>query len=213
MVSTRGYTVVTDWLDARELEVLRTEAEILYEERLARYFTCSSPDAALVHNRGCVLETTSCSSLAPCLGTSGYLFNEQFVVKPPGVPAAAFPWHRDCQWLPQGGLADYISVWVALDDADSDNGGLLVAEEFHATSQSEEQPHKGRALSVKAGTAVVMSSHLWHSSGPNTSRHSRRAWMPQFSCSPITAAEGPVCLAVPMPENDGTHRPGGHQGN
>lgn len=53
-------------------------------------------------------------------------------------------------------------------------------------------------LYVKAGTAVVMTDTLLHGSGPNLSRHDRRAWMPQFSAGPLlwrdTAA--PVAFAA-----------------
>ncbi len=44
-------------------------------------------------------------------------------------------------------------------------------------------------LHVRAGTAVVMCDTLLHGSGPNLSRHDRRAWMPQFSAGPLLWAD------------------------
>lgn len=47
---------------------------------------------------------------------------------------------------------------------------------------------------------VLFWDTLLHASGPNTSRHTRRAWMPQFCSRPITRlSDGqPVALAVPL---------------
>ena len=59
--------------------------------------------------------------------------------------------------------------------------------------------HEGAVpLHVKAGTAVVMADTLLHCSGPNSSRHDRHAWMPQFSCGPLLWREGgaPVAFAA-----------------
>lgn len=55
-------------------------------------------------------------------------------------------------------------------------------------------------LHVPAGTAVLFWDTLLHASGPNTSRHTRRAWMPQFCSRPITRrSDGQlVALAVPL---------------
>lgn len=65
-------------------------------------------------------------------------------------------------------------------------------------------------LEVHAGDAVLFSHQLLHCSGANSTRHDRRAWMPQFSAAPITSGKpcscggcssrgGPlVGLAVPL---------------
>lgn len=47
---------------------------------------------------------------------------------------------------------------------------------------------------------VLFWDTLLHASGPNTSRHTRRAWMPQFCSRPITRrSDGQlVALAVPL---------------
>jgi ectoine hydroxylase-related dioxygenase (phytanoyl-CoA dioxygenase family) len=41
------------------------------------------------------------------------------------------------------------------------------------------------ALRLRAGSAVVMSPRLLHRSGPNSSEHPRRAYMPQYSLAPV----------------------------
>jgi hypothetical protein len=48
---------------------------------------------------------------------------------------------------------------------------------------------------------VLFWDDVWHCSGPNTSRHSRAAYMAQFSARPITWGDAPgglVGLAVPL---------------
>ncbi|KAG2486305.1 hypothetical protein HYH03_015009 [Edaphochlamys debaryana] len=74
---------------------------------------------------------------------------------------------------------------------------------------AEAPPRRAVHLLVPAGTMVLFADTLLHGSGPNRSRHMRRAWMPQFSCQPITRRGGsesgacggsaaPVALAVPL---------------
>lgn len=74
-----------------------------------------------------------------------------------------------------------------------------VAEEQQAGRQEQRQ-QRGVPLEVAAGTAVVMSDVVLHCSGPNRSRHMRRAWMPQFAAGPLTwHADGScVSLAIPL---------------
>ena len=54
------------------------------------------------------------------------------------------------------------------------------------------------SLPVKAGCAIVMADDVLHCSPANMSQSRRRAWMPQFSITPITCGLGPVSLAVPF---------------
>lgn len=133
-----------------------------------------------------------------CLGTSTpVLFNEQYIVKRSrSGSAGAFGWHRDSDSLLRAtgeNGTPYVSVWVAIDDMTRSNGCLVV--------RPSNAPEDEVQLEVAAGTAIVMSSMVEHRSGPNATRFSRRAWMPQFSRRPIVAhGGGPVSLSVPFPE-------------
>ena len=117
------------------------------------------------------------------------LFNEQYIVKPSRSAAGgSFGWHRDSDSLIKvtgENATPYLSVWVAIDDMTSDNGCLVVRCK-DALGDSADGSVQDIPLEVAAGTAVVMSSMLEHCSGPNVTRFSRRAWMPQFSARPIT---------------------------
>jgi ectoine hydroxylase-related dioxygenase (phytanoyl-CoA dioxygenase family) len=65
-----------------------------------------------------------------------FLFNDQYIVKPPFSATARFDWHRDSQWCvaePKGSAApketrdvSYVSLWTALDDVDETNGCVRV---------------------------------------------------------------------------------------
>ena len=141
------------------------------------------------------------------------LFNEQYIVKPSRSAAGgAFGWHRDSDSLLKAtgdreNATPYLSVWVAIDDMTLDNGCLVVRRtDARGDGADADGSVQDIPLEVAAGTAVVMSSMLEHCSGPNVTRFSRRAWMPQFSARPITRRRGerggrgeidvPVCLCL-----------------
>lgn len=152
------------------------------------------------------------------LGHGAVLFNDQYIVKPcynPTSTSSAFSWHRDSDWcrhLEDVGYSPYISVWVALDDMTLDNGCLAIRPGSHNNTHNNDDSNRVGEdtvaeggvnwvqLLVRAGTAVIMSDMVEHGSGPNTTKYSRRAWMPQFSKHPLVykAENVPVSLAVPL---------------
>ncbi|KAK9906490.1 hypothetical protein WJX75_002768 [Coccomyxa subellipsoidea] len=110
------------------------------------------------------------------LGREACIFNDQYIIKPPHAgELSAFPWHQDSNWLRECDVEvqPYLSAWIALDDMMED-----------------------MMLTIPAGTLVIMSSTLMHSSLPNISNHLRRAWMPQFSARPIVNCKTGVPLAL-----------------
>lgn len=135
-------------------------------------------------------------------GSSAVLMNEQYIVKPGGTDGMqeVFPWHRDSQWLSQEASirSEYISVWIALDNANRDNGCLVVKPRSHIAGDAECKPPK--ALEVAAGTAVIMTESIEHCSGSNKTPFARRVWMPQFSRAPIIDSNTslPVSLALEL---------------
>ncbi len=65
---------------------------------------------------------------------------------------------------------------------------------------ADEQANDVKCLTVKAGTAIIMSDRLLHCSSANMSKYTRRAWMPQFSKTSILSHtdSAPVSFAVPI---------------
>ncbi|KAG2430346.1 hypothetical protein HYH02_013710 [Chlamydomonas schloesseri] len=135
---------------------------------------------------------SSCSSGSGGQGSSGmstaadygraagpYLFNEQFIIKPPRSTArSAFGWHRDSDWCrgrPEFQYSPYISVWTALDDMEAGNGALAVIPQSHLITSSHHAPaaavaapppvqggggQQGTAAAAAAAAAVEAAAQL-----------------------------------------------------
>lgn len=211
-----GCAVVSGWLSPAQVERLRRECDALVGP---------PRPAASPRQRGCVFApqtgcTRACTEHSARLaaltrellglgaGQPVLLVGEQFIVKEAhSGEAARFAWHRDGEALGEGGgdtaagelqppPPPYVSVWVALDDADEENGGLCVLRGSHADGLLQPPPGSASAsleplaLSVAAGDAVALHSRLLHCSGPNLAGGRRRAWMPQAAQAALRTATG-----------------------
>lgn len=133
-----------------------------------------------------------------CLGLSGQLFNEQFVVKGSGT-GASFAWHQDGAYV---GFdhTPYLTVWIALDDTTIENGCVYILprnldekpdlDKHEWLEESNELngyfgKESGSPMTCPAGTIVAFSSLTLHRSGPNTTEMPRRAYVCQYSAVPI----------------------------
>ncbi len=125
------------------------------------------------------------------IGPNARLYHDQAVYKKPEKPRR-FPWHQDNGYtfvLPQ----QYLTCWVALTDATTDNGCPHVARGLHrmGTLQHhyadplgweifEEHPDTVSAPVGKGGI-VVFSSLSPHLTGPNTTDAVRKAYILQYA--------------------------------
>lgn len=131
----------------------------------------------------------------PLLGTGdARLYWEQAVAKPPQA-RTELPWHQDNGYTPLV-PEEYVTCWLALDDADESNGCLWVIPGSHRNGTQRHVNggsgpfrvgHVGPAddgvpVPVRRGSVLVFSSLLMHRSGPNMTDRHRRAWIIQF-CS------------------------------
>ena len=131
---------------------------------------------------------------------SARLFWEQGVAKPPQA-RTELPWHQDSGYTPTV-PEEYVTCWLALDDAVETNGCLWVQPRSHHRGR---QPHhnsesfgpfrvgydgddNGVAVPVTKGSVLVFSSLLLHRSGPNVTDSSRRAWIIQYCVADATSA-------------------------
>ena len=177
------------------------------------------------------LDRESCSQAAqrpsvgqgPCL-----LFNEHYVCKPAAV-AGAFCWHTDAAHQLEAlyalgnhaCAAEYVSVWVPLDDISADNGALMLLPldapqppDAKSTEPASDETEawlqgaaaRGHALTtrgMRAGDALLFASTVWHCSEPNVSEDERRVYYAQFSRGVVGTAGKALALAVPTtPDND-----------
>jgi phytanoyl-CoA hydroxylase len=122
----------------------------------------------------------------PLLLQSMYLFKQPHIGGEVG-------WHQDATYL-HTTLATVTGFWIALDDADRDNGCLMalrgghrgpLRERFHerdgafVTSTLDPAPWPATepvALEARRGTLVVLHGLLPHASAPNRSSRPRQAY-------------------------------------
>jgi ectoine hydroxylase-related dioxygenase (phytanoyl-CoA dioxygenase family) len=134
-----------------------------------------------------------CDLVHDLLGDDVRLYWDQTVYKKPGT-VDEFPWHQDNGYTyvnPQ----QYLTCWVALTDADEENGCPIVLPGFHregtwAHERTElgfdcragEGGFETIAAPVRAGDVVAFSSLTPHKTGPNTTADRlRKAYIVQFA--------------------------------
>jgi len=127
----------------------------------------------------------------PLVGPSARLYWEQGVAKP-AQARTVLPWHQDNGYAPTI-PEQYVTCWLALDDADADNGGLWVLPGSHHQGTVRHHdvagspfragydgPDEGVAVTVARGSVLVFSSLIMHRSGPNVTDRDRRSWILQY---------------------------------
>ncbi len=96
------------------------------------------------------------------------------------------PWHQDggAYW----GLdrEPELQVWTALDEADEESGCLWVVPGSHhdglvsplggVLADPGDADNRAVAVPARAGEIILLHCHVWHRSGPNRSKHQRRAF-------------------------------------
>jgi phytanoyl-CoA hydroxylase len=133
------------------------------------------------------------------------LWQTMYIFKQPGI-GGEVRWHQDATYL-RTRPPSVVGLWVAVEDADRDNGCLWVQPGGHRSPLREiyEVDHAGGgaalrtlenapwpraseavALEVPAGSLVLFSDHLPHYSSPNRSKRSRHAFAMHFA--PLDAA-------------------------
>lgn len=128
------------------------------------------------------------------LGPAARCFGVSYLSKAPhaGLPTR---WHQDAgPWAERLAGAAALSIWIALADADEENGCLCVVPGSQLLPTQPLLPDSGEAslfgigidesavdaerahyLPVSAGDAVILHDNLIHSAGANRSERSREA--------------------------------------
>jgi phytanoyl-CoA hydroxylase len=125
------------------------------------------------------------------IGEGARLYWDQAVYKKPGSPEE-FPWHQDNGYAflePQ----QYLTCWVALNDATLDNGCPWVMPGLHRMGTLEHHvtrlgfecltpPVEGAvAVPARKGDIVVFSSLTPHRTGPNLTGEVRKSYILQYA--------------------------------
>jgi phytanoyl-CoA hydroxylase len=128
--------------------------------------------------------------LTTLIGPNVKLVQSMLFIKSAGRPGQA--WHQDEAHIPTRDRS-LTAVWIALEDATTDNGCLWVVPGSHTAgvlhpTRPQEHPDydctdeafgfdesSARAVELRAGSALVFDGYLLHRSLPNTSGGMRRA--------------------------------------
>ncbi len=138
------------------------------------------------------------------LGENAYLFWEQYVIKG-AETGMKFSWHQDSGYVNYPDHKPYLTCWCALDDMSEANGTVHllpfsrsgirswvqhIVEEGSNDKVGYFGSDPGITVEVPAGSIVAFTSVNFHSSGTNTTDRMRRVYLAQYSCEPITSADG-----------------------
>ncbi|SFI63348.1 Ectoine hydroxylase-related dioxygenase, phytanoyl-CoA dioxygenase (PhyH) family [Paenibacillus sp. UNC496MF] len=136
------------------------------------------------------------------LGPDIRLYWDQSVYKRPEAKRD-FPWHQDNGYVPTDPV-EYMTCWLALDDATVENGCIWIQPGSHHQGYIEhvktdtgwqcyfgEDP--GMPVPLRKGSMAVFSSLLLHRSTPNQSDGTRKAYVIQYS---VDGARNPVTGTV-----------------
>lgn len=213
-----GFLVVPDLVDAEDRNRIRNDAARFINgdypvsnlpadgDVLAVHFPHWVSDVALdlVRHQGIVdvLSQITGAHLPEWDGATKCMQSMLFF-KPPGLQGQA--WHQDERFIPTRDRS-LVGAWIAVDDADIENGCLWVLPGSHRTGQLFETRDHGQPdlfdptdesfgfddagaqpVEVSAGTVVFFNGYLLHRSLPNRSadrprmalvNHYMNAWSP-----------------------------------
>jgi phytanoyl-CoA hydroxylase len=203
----QGWFVFEDAFDAETIRALTDAidpieaqfADLLREKMGGKFFIARADEITFtthIVTRSAVAKRFTqsaffCDLAHDLIGPDVRLYWDQSVYKKPGT-ADEFPWHQDNGYTfvePQ----QYLTCWVALTDADEENGCPWVAPRLHHMGTlAHEMTDLGWdcvgdaevesvAAPVRAGSVVVFSSLTPHRTGPNLSDRLRKTYIVQFA--------------------------------
>lgn len=137
--------------------------------------------------------------IAGVLGTADIrLYHDQALFKP-ALHGDEVPWHQDNgYWKLEPPRA--ASLWIALDDATTENGCMWVVPESHKAGEVGHQRAGQYIAQLKAdadetlavpiplpaGSGMIHHCRTLHRTKPNLSPHQRRAWVMHFMAADTT---------------------------
>ena len=142
------------------------------------------------------------------IGPNIQLFHDQALYKPARY-GGEVPWHQDNGYW-RCTPSNLVSIWMALDDADEENGCMNVIPGSHlegapdhdrAISEKGELPallqasvdeNRGAPVPVKAGYAMVHHCLMLHQTNPNRSHRGRRAMVIHYMPTGTRNGKGEV---------------------
>jgi ectoine hydroxylase-related dioxygenase (phytanoyl-CoA dioxygenase family) len=189
-----GFARVGRVLEDDDLARLRAEHDALTAGRAAgRHGTIVQDAWRKAPGFDALVRSRASDAAVAIAGAPLVLFQDHLVAKPPGG-SAEIRWHQDYAYWPLDAPTG-VTMWIALDDADADNGCLHYLAGTHRLGERAPADFTdgaampvsalpaidpaGRtpiAMPVRAGEALAHDPLVWHMSPPNASARPRRAW-------------------------------------
>jgi ectoine hydroxylase-related dioxygenase (phytanoyl-CoA dioxygenase family) len=202
---TRGWTLVSEFLNPDQIEALRGEAERLWadprlfglrgavpnsvtrNDRLDPVIDLSPAFAALARDPRLLAQVDG------VLCGTAQLMKDKFIAKPPG--AGGYGTHQDGAYWPGMGLdtSRFLTAIIFLDDANAENGAIECAAGYHRdlltdpdviADPDEEALGEYTTIEARAGDLLLLHALTPHRSGPNRSTVMRRALLYTYGVDP-----------------------------
>jgi len=204
--SEKGYLVAEDLFDSAEISDIKNEAVEIFKgnrgniegiikmednisnfEVLKNYIAIHFPHKISDTITKYVKHENIANILTGIIGPNVKCMQSMLFVKGPGKPGQS--WHQDEYYIPTRDRS-LTGVWIAVDDADIDNGCLWVIPGSHKNMPIKQRiPYKGNEygdvdmctldpytekqaipVEVKKGTVVFFNGYLFHSSLRNKTK-------------------------------------------
>jgi ectoine hydroxylase-related dioxygenase (phytanoyl-CoA dioxygenase family) len=183
-----GFLVVPDLLTPKECEQLKCEGLKVLSQHAkpgSSVYVGAAVASALFYR---LASNARLVNVLHQIMPDGIMFMSDKLVFKSGVQPKATPWHCDSAYWRN--TRPKLSVWIALDDVDAENGAMRVLPGGHhqnwqhsSAAEGEEfgnriqdlNEEKAITCEMKAGSALFFSDRLPHSSTPNTNGKDRYA--------------------------------------
>ena len=203
-----GFLAIESLVSPEEVEAIRAEAvricrgericekippvgsEVSDEEVIRRYLCVHQPHFISPYLREIVAHKGIAKVLTQLIGPNVKCMQSMLFLKPPRYPGQA--WHQDEYYIPTRDRS-LTGAWIALDDADRDNGCLWVIPGSHQSGYLYPQrdherttefdfaqesygfdEQAGIPVECRAGTVLFFNGYLLHRSRKNRSDRFRR---------------------------------------
>ncbi|MFC1546051.1 phytanoyl-CoA dioxygenase family protein [Pseudomonadota bacterium] len=189
-IKIQGYTVIEDACKSGELETIRSKVDSIYAgqeesfgkerlERIKELDVCRCLPAYDDYFLELATSKKVLSLVERILGGYYILNLQNAIISRPNLRHHQSSWHRD---LPYQNFTISeplaLNALFAIDDFSEETGGTIILPFSHQQSvlPSDEYIDKYKmTANIKAGSAVVFDSMLYHRAGYNSSNNTRRA--------------------------------------
>ncbi len=197
-----GLVIIEDVFPSAELETLNQEIDRLVDENMDKEDRPGSIYSLGLRSpltRDFCADERILSLIEEIVFPGIAIYSAKLVNKPPhGDANSICHWHQDDAYYTQKSQSrTRMSVWIPLQDAGPENGGVYFIPGSHETGLQQHSPkpsglcrlsfepteeEKAQAIQpkIKAGSLVLFSAMTWHASPPNPTDSNRRAYIVSY---------------------------------